>query len=67
MGTSARTMLDYSADEDKVITFDVDRLARVYATTYLKEEDFDERLTQHLVDLKETANFNEFSKMLYER
>ena len=63
MGTSARTMLDYSAPEDKVITFDIDHW-QSYATTYLKEEDFEERLTQHLVDLKESANFNEFSETL---
>tara|TARA_A100001391_G_scaffold199275_1_gene182005 strand:+ start:48 stop:728 length:681 start_codon:yes stop_codon:yes gene_type:complete len=65
LGTSARTMLDYSSDEDKVETFDVTDWLD-YPCTYLTEKDFDTRLTQHLQDLKEPDVFSRYAKMLCE-
>jgi hypothetical protein len=63
-GTSARVMLDYSPDEDQVVTFDVASW-KSYETTYLTESDFESgRLTQHLEDLKESEVFNRFVKLL---
>ena len=64
-GLSARTMLDFSPDEDKVETFDVaDWLDN--PCTYLTEKDFETRLTQHLQDLKEPEVFSRYAKMLCE-
>jgi len=65
LGTSARTMLDYSSDEDKVETFDVTDWLD-YPCTYLTEKDFETRLTQHLQDLKEPEVFSRYAKMLCE-
>ena len=46
LGTSARTMLDFSDDED-IVTFDVNEWTS-YSTTYLTEEDFSSgKLVQH--------------------
>jgi|TARA_B100000900_G_scaffold201637_1_gene170957 hypothetical protein len=64
-GLSARTMLDYSPDEDKVETFDVANWLD-NPTTYLTEKDFETRLTQHIQDLKETEVFSRYAKMLCE-
>ena len=64
LGTSARAMLDFSADEDEVITFDVTEWTD-YPTTYLTEEDFSSgKLVQHIEDLQELQTFARFSKML---
>ena len=64
-GLSARTMLDFSPDEDKVETFDVaDWLDN--PCTYLTEKDFEVRLTQHLQDLKQPEVFSRYAKMLCE-
>ena len=66
LGTSARAMLDFSADEDEVITFDVTEWTD-YPTTYLTEEDFSSgKLVQHIEDLQEPQTFARFSKMLCE-
>ena len=62
-GTSARVMLDFSPDEDKVVTFDITPWQK-YETTYLTEKDFEGRLTQHLEDLKDTAVFSKYKKLL---
>ena len=65
-GTSARVMLDYSPDTDKVVTFDVAPW-RDYETTYLTEEDFASgRLTQAVKDLQEPQTFASFAKLLCE-
>ena len=62
-GLSARTMLDFSPDEDKVETFDVaDWLAN--PCTYLTEKDFEARLTQHIKDLQNPETFNQYADML---
>ena len=64
LGTSARAMLDFSADEDEVITFDVTEWTD-YPTTYLTEKDFSSgKLVQHIEDLQEPQTFARFSKML---
>ena len=53
LGTSARTMLDFSDDEDTVVTFDVNEWTS-YPTTYLTEEDFSSgKLVQHIEDLQQ--------------
>ena len=59
-------MLDFSDDEDKIITFDVNEWTS-YSTTYLTKEDFSSgRLTQHIKDLQEPQTFAQFSKTLCE-
>lgn len=63
-GTSARVMLDFSAPEDKVVTFDITPWKN-YETTYLTENDFKSgRLVQHLEDLKESEVFASFVSLL---
>jgi len=63
-GTSARVMLDFSAPEDRVVTFDITPW-KDYETTYLTEDDFtSSRLVQHLKDLKEPDVFAEFVSLL---
>lgn len=66
LGTSARTMLDFSDDEDTVVTFDVNEWTS-YPTTYLTEEDFSSgKLVQHIEDLQQPQTFARFAKMLCE-
>lgn len=65
LGTSARTMLDFSPDEDTVETFDVNTWDS-YSVSYLNEKDFESRLTQHVEDLMDPQVFAKFAKMLCE-
>lgn len=63
-GTSARVMLDFSSEEDKVTTFDIASWES-YETTYLTDDDFKSgKLTQHLEDLKDIDVFSRFVKLL---
>lgn len=63
-GTSARVMLDFSSEQDKVTTFDVTPW-RDYETTYLTPEDFESgRLVQHIEDLKESETFEKHKELL---
>lgn len=63
-GTSARVMLDFSAPEDTVTTFDVTDWKK-YETTYIKQTDFNSgRLTQYLHDLKEDKVFQLHKQLL---
>lgn len=62
-GTSARTMLDFSKPEDRVVTFDVAPYTS-YETMYLTEEDFSTRLTQYVEDLQEPSVWQKHQELL---
>lgn len=55
-GTSARTMLDFSEENDQVITYDVAPIEN-YCTRYITEHDFNTRLTQHVVNIVEPESW----------
>jgi hypothetical protein len=64
-GTSARVMLDFSDQKDRVTTFDVVPYTSP-TQTYLTEEDFSSKLTQRVEDLKEHDVFVKRAKLLTE-
>ena len=62
-GTSARVMLDFSADEDSVITFDIVPWQE-HDILNIYESDFDKKLTQYVEDLQDLKVFAKHRKLL---
>ena len=56
-GMSARVMIDFSSTESRIQTYDI--VSWNHFNSHLTPTDFDNKCTQHLVDLSQTSVFNE--------